>query len=94
MPFGKYKNKPISEIDPAYLEWVLANCQQISPALKRAVCTRLGLEFKDDPKEKKIAELQASIKELRQKNLVSRLEAMTRVIRRGRRVKPTASRVR
>ena len=75
MPFGKYKNKPISEIDPAYLEWVLANCQQISPDLKRAVCTRLGLEFKDDPKEKKIAELQASIKELRQKNLVSRLEA-------------------
>ncbi len=75
MPFGKYKNKPINEIDPTYLEWVLANCQQISPDLKRAICTKLGLEVKDDPKDKEIAELQACIKELRQKNLVSRLEA-------------------
>ena len=75
MPFGKYKNKPINEIDPTYLEWVLANCQQISPDLKRAICTRLGLEVKDDPKDKEIAELQASIQELRQKILVSRLEA-------------------
>ena len=75
MPFGKYKNKPINEIDPTYLEWVLANCQQISPDLKRAICTRLGLEIKDDPKDKEIAELQARIKELREKNLVSRLEA-------------------
>ena len=69
MPFGKYKNKPIDEIDPTYLEWVLANCLQISPDLKRAICTRLGLEIKDDPKDKEIAELQASIQELRQKNL-------------------------
>ena len=75
MPFGKYKNKPIDEIDPTYLEWVLANCQQISPDLKRAICTRLGLEFKDDPKDKEIAELQASNQELRHKILVSRLEA-------------------
>ena len=61
MPFGKYKNTPIEKIDPTYLEWVLANCQQLSPDLKRAICTRLGLEFKDDPKDKEIAELQASI---------------------------------
>jgi uncharacterized protein (DUF3820 family) len=52
MPFGKYKDKPINEIDPHYLEWVLANCQHISPDLKRAICTQLGLEFKDDPKDK------------------------------------------
>ena len=75
MPFGKYKNTPIEKIDPSYLEWVLANCQQISADLKRAICTKLGLELKDDPKDKEIAELQACIKELRQKHLVSRLEA-------------------
>lgn len=75
MRFGKYKNTPIEKIDPTYLEWVLANCQQISPDLKRVICTRLGLEFKDDPKVKEIAELQASNKELREKHLVSRLEA-------------------
>ena len=75
MPFGKYKNKPINEIDSAYLEWVLANCQQISPDLKQAICTKLGLEVKDDPEDKEIAELEAKIKELREKNLVSRLEA-------------------
>ena len=75
MPFGKYKNKTINEIDPTCLEWVLANCQHISPDLKRAICIRLGLEFKDDPKDKEIAELQASNKELREKHLVSRLES-------------------
>jgi len=75
MPFGKHKNKPIGEIDPTYLEWVLANCQQISPDLKRAICTQLGLEVKDDPKDREIAELHASIQELRQRMLVSRLEA-------------------
>ena len=75
MPFGKHKDKPINEIDTHYLEWVLANCQQISPDLKRAICTQLGLEFKDDPKDKEIAELQASNQELRHKNLVSTLEA-------------------
>ncbi len=75
MPFGKYKDKPINEIDPHYLEWVLANCLQISPALKRTICARLGLEFKDDPKDKEIAELQASNQELRHKTLISRLEA-------------------
>ena len=75
MPFGKYKNTPIEKIDPTYLEWVLANCQQLSPDLKRAICKQLGLEVKDDPKDKEIAELQASIQELRHKNLVSRLEA-------------------
>ena len=75
MPFGKHKNKPIDEIDPTYLEWVLANCQQISPDLKRAICTQLGLEVKDDPKDREIAELHASIQELRQRMLVSRLEA-------------------
>ena len=75
MPFGKYKDKPINEIDPHYLEWVLANCQQISPDLKRAICTQLGLEVKDDPKDREIAELHASIQELRQRMLVSRLEA-------------------
>jgi hypothetical protein len=75
MPFGKYKTKPIKEIDPLYLEWVLANCQQISPDLKRAICSTLGLEFSDDPKDQVIADLQAAIKELRQTNLVSRLEA-------------------
>jgi uncharacterized protein (DUF3820 family) len=75
MPFGKYKDKPINEIDPHYLEWVLANCQHISPDLKRAICTQLGLEFKDDPKDKEIAELQASNQDLRHKMLVSRLEA-------------------
>ena len=75
MPFGKYKDKPINEIDPHYLDWVLANCLQISPDLKRTICTRLGLEFKDDPKDKEFADLQAIIKELREKHLVSRLEA-------------------
>jgi Putative quorum-sensing-regulated virulence factor len=75
MPFGKYKNTPIDKIDPSYLEWVLANCQPISPDLKRAICTRLGLGFKDDPKDKEIEALQQAIQELRQKHLVSRLEA-------------------
>ena len=53
MPFGKYKNKPINEIDSTYLEWVLANCQQISPDLKQAICTKLGLEVKDDPEDRR-----------------------------------------
>jgi hypothetical protein len=75
MPFGKYKNTPIEKIDPSYLEWVLANCQQISPDLKRAICAKLGLEFKDDPKDREIEVLQQTIQELRHKVLVSRLEA-------------------
>jgi hypothetical protein len=75
MPFGKFKNTPIEKIDPSYLEWVLANCQQISPDLKRAICTRLGLEVQDDPKDREIEALQQSIQELRHKVLVSRLEA-------------------
>ena len=75
MPFGKHKNKLIDEIDPTYLEWVLTNCQQISPDLKRAICTQLGLEVKDDPKDREITKLQARIQELRQRMLVSNLEA-------------------
>ena len=75
MPFGKYKDKPINEIDPIYLEWVLANCQQISPDLKRAICTQLGLEFKDDPERQGDRRTPGRNQELRQKNLVSRLEA-------------------
>jgi hypothetical protein len=75
MPFGKHKNKPIDEIDRSYLEWVLANCQHISSDLRRVICKQLGLEFKNDPKDKEIAELQAQIKDLRQQMLVSRLEA-------------------
>ncbi len=75
MPFGKYKNTAIEKIDPSYLEWVLANCQQISPDLKRAICATLGLEFKDDPKDREIESLQQTIQELRHKVLVSRLEA-------------------
>ncbi len=54
---------------------MLANCQHIWPDLKRAICAQLGLEYKDDPKDKEIAELKASNQELRHKNLVSRLEA-------------------
>jgi hypothetical protein len=75
MPFGRFKNTPIEKIDPSYLEWVLANCQQISPDLRRAICTRLGLEVKDDPKDREIEALQQTIQELRHKVLVSRLEA-------------------
>jgi hypothetical protein len=75
MPFGKYKNTPIDKIDPSYLEWVLANCQHISADLKRAICTRLGLEVKDDHKDREIEALKQTIQELRHKVLVSRLEA-------------------
>jgi hypothetical protein len=75
MPFGKFKNTPIDKIDLSYLEWVLANCQQISADLKRAICTRLGLEVKDDPKDREIEAVQQTIQELRQKVLVSKLEA-------------------
>ena len=75
MPFGKYKNTTIDKINPSYLEWVLANCQQISADLKRAICTRLGLEVKDDPKDREIEAVQQTIQELRHKVLVSRLEA-------------------
>lgn len=93
MPFGKYKNKPINEIDPTSSEWVLANCQQISPALKRAICTKLRLDVKDDPKDKEIADLQAAMTELRQTNLVSRLEAYDQRERvRTSRTKSTSSR--
>jgi hypothetical protein len=75
MSFGKFKNAPIEKIAPSYLEWVLANCQQISADLKRAICTRLGLEIKDDPKDREIEALQQTIQDLRHKVLVSRLEA-------------------
>ena len=75
MPFGKYKNTTIDKINPSYLEWVLANCQQISADLKRAICIRLGLEVNDDPKDREIEALQQTIQELRHKVLVSRLEA-------------------
>jgi hypothetical protein len=78
MPFGKYKNRPIDEIDPSYLEWVLANCQGISLDLKRAIRRRLGLEVGDDPKDREIAELQAHIRDLRQKITVASLEAYDR----------------
>ena len=84
MPFGKHKNKPIGEIDPTYLEWVLANCQQISPDLKRAICTQLGLEVKDDPKDKEIAELQARSRSYVRESWCPGWRLMTRAMRMGR----------
>ena len=37
MPFGKYRGKPLAEIPVDYLLWVLANCQNITPKLRRAI---------------------------------------------------------
>ena len=34
MPFGKFKGKKLSAIDPSYLMWVLANCTQMSANIR------------------------------------------------------------
>src|SRR4051794_35491113 len=35
MPFGKFKNKPINEIDSTYLEWVLAKWKMADWLMKK-----------------------------------------------------------
>lgn len=33
MPFGKYRGKPLEDVPRNYLKWLLANCENASPAL-------------------------------------------------------------
>ena len=37
MPFGKCRGIPLRSIKRAYLHWVLSNCEDIQPELKRAI---------------------------------------------------------
>ena len=37
MPFGKYKNRPLTEIPTNYMQWVLRNCVNLDPDLKDAI---------------------------------------------------------
>lgn len=43
MPFGKYRGKPLADLPDDYLAWVLDTCQDISPTLRRAIESQLGL---------------------------------------------------
>lgn len=49
MPFGKYKGKELGDIPVDYLEWVLANCNRISPRLKRAIQAAIAGESSTSP---------------------------------------------
>ena len=37
MPFGKWKGKPIDQIDPKYLRWVLKEVKTLDPDLKASI---------------------------------------------------------
>jgi hypothetical protein len=37
MPFGKHRGKALEDVPLDYLEWVLAECGNITPILRRAI---------------------------------------------------------
>jgi uncharacterized protein (DUF3820 family) len=37
MPFGKYRGRPLSEIDPTYLLWLLDTSTTLNRQLRRAI---------------------------------------------------------
>lgn len=37
MPFGKHRGRPLCEIPESYLYWVLDNCENASPTLKKQI---------------------------------------------------------
>ena len=37
MPFGKHRGKPIQNVPGDYLRWVLKNCSNATPQLRRAI---------------------------------------------------------
>jgi hypothetical protein len=49
MPFGKYRGWELDEIPEGYLIWVLDNCRNIAPTLRRLIQRRLGLL--DEPRQ-------------------------------------------
>jgi hypothetical protein len=43
MPFGKHRGEDLDDVPDDYLCWVLDNCTNITPTLRRAIEERLGL---------------------------------------------------
>lgn len=37
MPFGKHKGIPVAEVPVGYLQWVVRECKNISPYLRRSI---------------------------------------------------------
>ena len=48
MPFGKHVGKRLSDIPQSYLRWVLENCHNVTPALRRAIEAELA-SYKPEP---------------------------------------------
>jgi hypothetical protein len=44
MPFGKYKNRLLTDIPPSYLEWCLNNIADLSPYLRREMEQLVGVQ--------------------------------------------------
>ena len=51
MPFGKYKGRAIKEVPIDYIQWMLANIQNMTPSLYSALTTRLKSQKTADLKE-------------------------------------------
>ena len=51
MPFGKYKGRAIKEVPIDYIQWMLANIQNMTPSLYSALTTRLKSQKTADVKE-------------------------------------------
>jgi hypothetical protein len=50
MPFGRHKGKFLDEIPASYLRWVLRECDNITPGLRRAIEAAIDYEeFTPEP---------------------------------------------
>jgi hypothetical protein len=49
MPFGRHKGQRLEHIPDSYLLWLLDDCKDLSPTLRRAVLAQLGLDEEPHP---------------------------------------------
>ena len=50
MPFGKYRGEPLEDIPQRYLLWVLDNCHDLSPTLRRTIEDVLDIQNEIRPR--------------------------------------------
>jgi hypothetical protein len=49
MPWGRYKDQPLTDIESSYLAWVLEKCDHVAPALAGAITAELRSRFGPPP---------------------------------------------